>query len=350
MRFLLRSKLPEKPKIDFGHRCESIYYRWKERSILLNISRGFGSRAVISTNDIKRWNGPVGMTREEKQKVFTDVLEFVSRRRGKAIIVEIDRMDPDRPLWESLCALYKDVVCLVEYTSDEVACRMRRETVLEALKKHGRLAIEGMEISSEEQLDEVLGKIPLREELPANVSPVDQLRNPSPAYSPMSERAFIQYALGYTTEWVIETFRSIPDEALCRRVAPALNQPAWIFGHIAVTERLHVGCFLEGVNDIPAGYRPFRDRCTDGELRKAFDSKDELIGYWRDVRTKTERYIQSITDEELCRAPENELIDGAGPNRDNPRREWFVMTIQHQHYHWGQLAVIGALLRQDAKS
>jgi len=163
-------------------------------------------------------------------------------------------------------------------------------------------------------------------------------------YGPMDERTFIRYALAYTMEPVIETFRSIPDEALCRRAHPILNPAAWIFGHIAVTERLHVGCFLEGINDIPPGYRLFRNECTEDELRKAFDSKDELIAYWHEVRAKTDRYLQAVTGDELRSAPESDLIDGAGPNRDNPRREWLVMTIQHQNYHWGQLAAVRALL------
>lgn len=167
-------------------------------------------------------------------------------------------------------------------------------------------------------------------------------------YGPMDEAAFIRYVLDYTMERAIETFRRIPEDGLCGRPQAALNPPAWIFGHIAVTERKHVGYFLEGVDDIPARYHLFHTgaRWAEDEVRKAFDTKDELIGYWREVREKTVRYLQSIRDEDLRRPPESEFIDQAGPNRENPMREWFVMTIQHQNYHWGQLAAIEALLRR----
>ena len=167
-------------------------------------------------------------------------------------------------------------------------------------------------------------------------------------YSDISERQFIKWTLGDTMGWIIDTFESIPDEALCVRPRPNINAPAWIFGHIAVTERKHVGMVLEGVDDIPEAYRIFHcaRRPTDDEIAGAVQSKQALIDYWRDVRVKTEAYLDRITDADLKEVPGDETgLRDDDPNRNNPRREWLVMTIQHQNCHWGELRVIQKLLK-----
>ena len=169
-------------------------------------------------------------------------------------------------------------------------------------------------------------------------------------YKPMSERAFIRWALGYTMDRVIETFRAVPDEWLARRPRPNINAPGWVFGHIAVTERKHVGLALEGVDDIPREYGILHSgaRPTEQEIADAIESKDALVKYWQDVRAKTERYLETITDDDLAGVAKTRWLAHAGPNRENPRREWFIMTIQHQNYHWGQLATIEKVIRSSS--
>ena len=73
----------------------------------------------------------------------------------------------------------------------------------------------------------------------------------------MSERGLIKYALDYTMPWIIDTSKAMPDDRLCIRPTPGVNAPAFVFGHIAVTERKHVGMFLEATDDIPTKYRIF---------------------------------------------------------------------------------------------
>lgn len=169
-------------------------------------------------------------------------------------------------------------------------------------------------------------------------------------YKQMSERALIRWALAYTMDWVIDAFLAIPDDAIALRPLPNVNAPGWVFGHIAVTERKHVGLALEGVDDIPPEYGVFHTgaRPTDREIADAIESKDALVEYWREVRAKTERYLETITDDDLAGVADTPWLAHVGPNRDNPRREWFIMTIQHQNYHWGELATIGKVIRSGA--
>ncbi|MBI5092907.1 MAG: DinB family protein [Candidatus Hydrogenedentes bacterium] len=165
-------------------------------------------------------------------------------------------------------------------------------------------------------------------------------------YSTMSERAFIGYTLGYTMNWIIDAFCAIPDEWLCRSPHPGVNAPGWIFGHIAVTERRHVGMVLEGVDDIPKPLRLFHAGARPGEteIAAAIESKEQLVEYWRTVRQQTECYLERIRDDDLSGVPSCACLSPDDPNRQNPRREWLVMTIHHQNYHWGQLGVISGLL------
>lgn len=164
----------------------------------------------------------------------------------------------------------------------------------------------------------------------------------------ISERKLLEWILDYTMDRVMDTFRSIPDEALFARPRPNMNSPAWIFGHIAVTEREHVGRFVEGVDDIPEEFRVFRARRpSDDDVRRAVKSKEAMVDYWKDVREKTRGYLARVTDEHLKRRSEKTLHPKDHPNYHNPIREWFVMTIQHQNYHWGQLSIMARLIAGD---
>ncbi len=167
-------------------------------------------------------------------------------------------------------------------------------------------------------------------------------------YTDMSERELFKWLLNYTMDWAIRTFETIPDDALCVRPRPDINAPVWIFGHIAVTERFHVGCVLEGVDDIPEAFWLFRaPDPTEEQIREVVESKEALIAYWREVREKTEAYLDRIADADLKGIPESPGLPPGDPNRDNPRREWLVMTVQHQNCHWGELRAISKLLASD---
>lgn len=166
-------------------------------------------------------------------------------------------------------------------------------------------------------------------------------------YRNMTERDFIFWNLEYTMNGVIETFKSIPDEWLCLRPHPNVLAPGWTFGHIAVTERVHVGMFLQGIDDIPTQYKLFYGRrafdIPEEELSAAIQSKEALISYWREVREKTREYLHTITDTDLAKVPEKSLHPPE-VNRNNPIREWFVMTIQHQNKNFGALCIVKRLI------
>jgi len=168
-------------------------------------------------------------------------------------------------------------------------------------------------------------------------------------YTDLGERGLLLWGLDYSMNWIIDIFRAIPDSLLTRQPAEGIPSPAWTFGHIAVTERAHVGRVLQQVDDIPPRYNvfyghDFPSAATEEDVRAAFESKDELVSYWKAVRQKTKEYLASITDDDLKNVP-GTRPPGAGPNWDNPTREWLLMTLQHQNHNWGRLATVKALIQ-----
>ena len=167
-------------------------------------------------------------------------------------------------------------------------------------------------------------------------------------YKDISEREFIKWNLDYTMPWVIDCFKNIAEDKLLVKPRPDLNPPAWIVGHIAVTEHMHVGV-VQGKYEIPDKMQVFHaGKEVDIEGVKAAGTRDDIIGYWESVRKGTNDYLDSISDEklkELCPGKSlDDKDDGGEPNYYNPIREWFVMTIQHQNSHFGYLQVVAKLL------
>ena len=171
-------------------------------------------------------------------------------------------------------------------------------------------------------------------------------------YTDLGEVGLIKWTLDYTMDWVIGTFESIPESCLFGRPRPNINAPAWIFGHIAVTERSHVAGFIQGnCSDIPEGWGPiFKGHGPPDEedLKGAAKSRAHLISSWRGVRQQTHEYLDAISDADLKEEPKTSVLGENDPNRRNPVREFFVMTIQHQNHHWGQLSIVQKLLEGEA--
>jgi len=65
--------------------------------------------------------------------------------------------------------------------------------------------------------------------------------------------------------------------------------------------------------------------------------------YWHEVRKQTHEYLDRLTDADLKGIPETSILPDNDVMRNKPIREYFVMTIEHQNYHRGQLQTIRVL-------
>ena len=181
-------------------------------------------------------------------------------------------------------------------------------------------------------------------------SEVFTMTEESTQYTDMSERDFIKWNLDYTMGQTIEVFEAIPTDHLCIRPRPNINAPGWIFGHIITAEAM-IGGFTQGVMDIPGKYAVFAGWFipTESQLRDVLEPKDDLISYWHEVRKQTNEYLNQLTDADLKKIPEASILSDNDPLRNKPIREYFVMTIEHQNYHRGQLQTIRALIESDSQ-
>ena len=157
-------------------------------------------------------------------------------------------------------------------------------------------------------------------------------------YTDCGERATLLWLLNYHFQKILTSIDRIPDNCLFRRPAKHLNPPGWIFTHMAVKERDHIAGFAQGANDVPAEYAIFRggQLPSEDEMRAAVTDVAQITAYYRKVRAETADYLAFIKDSDLKNAP--------GHVNQDPIRECFVMTIQHQYYHWAQLDIIRRLL------
>jgi uncharacterized damage-inducible protein DinB len=158
----------------------------------------------------------------------------------------------------------------------------------------------------------------------------------------IGECGFIRSTLDYNVHYIVACFETIPEEALYKRIHPNLHPAAWIFGHIMLKERDHIGGFAQNIWDLPKQYSILRndaDVPPEAALKTAVGTKDEIITQWGKVRQQTWDYLDSLSDKDLAVIPDH-MKD---KQHADPIREFFAMTIHHQNYHWGQLTQISRM-------
>ena len=163
-------------------------------------------------------------------------------------------------------------------------------------------------------------------------------------YEDIGEKGFIKWSLDYTMGPIIECFLAIPEDERYRTVLDRLPAPCRILGHIALNEDSLIQGFAQGIRQrrcsFPVRLFDVRESPSEQELREGIPDSERLVAYWREVREDTHRYLADLTPEVLRQRPEKSFLPEGDGNRDNPVREFFIMAIQHQNCHWGELRAI----------
>ncbi|HEX8709435.1 MAG TPA: hypothetical protein VF723_14415 [Pyrinomonadaceae bacterium] len=144
------------PKIEFGLRGEDITYRLPDKEMYIQFTWINWPR--VYTESMDKWKDGSMLTKEEKKKVFGDVVNFIRRKRKMPIVV-INSDDPSKDVWEHLCSLNQPVVKGIEYTSDEEDYRSERSMWLECIKAGKGVVLDGVEVRSEKELDEAMQRL-----------------------------------------------------------------------------------------------------------------------------------------------------------------------------------------------
>ncbi|PYT01028.1 MAG: hypothetical protein DMF63_05025 [Acidobacteria bacterium] len=145
-------------KIDYGFRREGIHYEFDGKVVDIDFTWCNGDR--IYTDSIDRWNDDETISDKDKRKVLSDVLRFTNEVRRAIVVVSTD--DPSQKLWEEVCRELSSLVQGIEYTSDQKQRHFEREMYLGTLRRGLGLNINGVEIRTEDELDQVLTKLTKR--------------------------------------------------------------------------------------------------------------------------------------------------------------------------------------------
>ena len=157
-------------------------------------------------------------------------------------------------------------------------------------------------------------------------------------FTDCGERATLLWLLNFHFQKILVSLDGIPYDSLFRRPADNINPPGWIYAHMAVKESDHIAGFAQGVNNVPAPYVIFRGGGLPSEdiMRAAVPDVADIRRYYAKVRKNTADYLATIEDANLKDVP--------GYVNQDPIREFFAMTIQHQYCHWGEIQVIREIL------
>ena len=160
-------------------------------------------------------------------------------------------------------------------------------------------------------------------------------------YTDCGEAGTLLWSLDYHFKKILSEAEGITPENLYRRPTDYLSPPGWILAHMAVKERDHIAGFAQGANDVPRKYGIFRgnpkgDLPPKEKMHEALPDVSSIISYYREVRAKTTVFLESLNDEDFKSVP--------GYINQDPLREFFVMTIHHQNYHWAQLRLAQRIL------
>ena len=148
-KFLARKS--SRPYISVGSRGEDLTYSLGDKVAYFQYTCLDGGR--LYSDSIDGWYRGASFTREERSKIFKDLLDFINDR---TLIVVINNDDPHAEEWRRLCGVYQSQVAEIETTSDKEQQAQERQMYLSVLSAGKALAINDVEIKSEADLDKYL--------------------------------------------------------------------------------------------------------------------------------------------------------------------------------------------------
>ena len=114
----------------------------------------------------------------------------------------------------------------------------------------------------------------------------------------------------------------------------------WHVGHIAHRERLHIGRFVQGLDDtlIPASYEVFGpDWCSVDQVRASIDSATGVLDWVKAVRQESTTFIDSLSDDDFHKVPPSSEFGLSIAH-------WLFITVSHGAIHIGRIQLLRAML------
>lgn len=114
----------------------------------------------------------------------------------------------------------------------------------------------------------------------------------------------------------------------------------WHVGHIAHGERLHIGRFLQSLEDplVPPGYDIFgHEWCPVEAVREAVDDPEDVFQWVTDVRQASTDFIANLNEDDWHKVPETSEFGLTIAN-------WLFITVGHEAIHLGKVQMMRAML------
>jgi hypothetical protein len=157
--------------------------------------------------------------------------------------------------------------------------------------------------------------------------------------SELKDLAHFLYGQGF---WYADPFREIkglPEDQLYWVPDPNSLCIIWHVGHIAHRELVHLGIFLQGLDEsiIPSRFEVFGPEWSSVEkVRQSVDSVNSVLEWVREVRENSHKYISSLTDDDFHSIP---------PSSEDSLSvaHWLFITASHTALHIGRIQLLRAL-------
>lgn len=146
----------------------------------------------------------------------------------------------------------------------------------------------------------------------------------------------IRHALAFADRFAIPMFQDMADATTIFPTPNGGNHPHWIIGHLAVTEGELYGMINGDPNPLAYWNELFEPGTEPSDDAQHYPPYDELLAKFREMRSRTLRLLDELSEEDLDRAPK-EVFPG-GEELFPTVGQVFTLIAMHQEFHIGQLA------------
>jgi hypothetical protein len=148
--------------------------------------------------------------------------------------------------------------------------------------------------------------------------------------------AEILRSFGLTLDYLNRLVADIPDEAMTKQTAGAVNHPAWVIGHLAFSCQA-IGGEIGLAAWLPGDWKErFGTGSTPSEARAAYPSKNELLAALADGRRRLETRLREMSDAEMGKPLPDESHRAMFPTVGHAVLH--ILTA-HAAVHVGQISV-----------
>ncbi|MEE9556365.1 MAG: DinB family protein [Candidatus Adiutricales bacterium] len=160
--------------------------------------------------------------------------------------------------------------------------------------------------------------------------------------SEWKEVSHFLYGNGFWYADPLQEIRGLNEDQLFWTPDPKNLCILWQVGHIAHRERVHLGVFLQGLdqNIVPPEFLVFGPEWPSGDLRDSIGRVEDVFAWVREVREKSHEFIDSL-DEGAFHSIPSTSDEGLSV------AHWLFITTAHTALHIGRIQLLRSLIEGE---